>query len=213
MNNKNIPIAIIYCIFTVLSIPLLIYNIFRIFSFGNSYQKICYLILGISIFFYALFNTLSHWITKNNHTPKPLIKMSRITSSLIISAILLSYAFGILTGASRWVMFGLVCLFFLYNELFFSIWTNIPFFLSEIFKDSNYIVYLIFLPNIISFFTKNNFLLFLVLTITCFILIIISLVFKYIYAKQKRIGLYTASKLLSICALIFQILILLPSLP
>jgi len=214
MNNKNIPIAILYCILSVLSIPFLILLIVHIFLFGNVYHKICFLILGISIFLYALFNTLSHWIVINSNTPKSLKKVALLSSSLLISSILLCYSFSTLSGVSKWIMFGLVSLFFMYNELFFSIWTNIPFFLAEIFKDTNYIIFIIFLPNIIHFFIEKNLtLLFVLSTIASIILIIISSVFKYIYAKKKTLYLYTISKVLILCSLIIQVLNLLYTIP
>lgn len=214
MNSRNIPIAIFYCILSVLSIPLLISIIFRIFLFGNNYHRISFLIFGISVFLYTLFNTLSHWITINGTPSKTLKKLSLIFSSMLISALLLCYSFSILTNVPKWIMFGMISLFFMYNELFFSIWTNIPFFLAEIFKDTNYIIYLIFLPLFFSFFATINVLpFFIIATILCFALMITSIIFKYIFAIKEIPNFYTVSKVLALCTLIIQVPILFCMIP
>ena len=210
MKSRNLPIAIIYCVFCVLSIPLLIALIYYNFLFGTIYHRVSFLILGISVFLYALFNTLSHWITKDQLTLNSLKKISLITSSLVISSILLVYSFCTLDMAAKWIMFGLICLFFAINQLLFFIWTKIPFFLAEIFKDINYIIYLIFLPCFLHYFLINDmFLSFIILTITSVILLIISIIFKYIFSGTNKVWLYTVSRILSLCSLIIQIIIFL----
>ena len=209
MEKRNLPIALVYCVLTVLSIPLLIIYIFRFFSYGTIFHKICFTILGISTFLYALFNTLYHWITINKKTLKSLSKIALLSSSLIIFSVLLCYSFCTLSGAKKWIMFSFISLFFAYEQIFFSIWTKIPFFIAEIFKDINCIVIFIFFPTIIHFvYGINKLPLFIFFLIVCIILMVVSIVFKYIYTGTKKACYYTTSRILAILTLTLQIILL-----
>lgn len=204
MNNKNLPIAISYAFLNIFLFFLLLQFYFTNFLMCNTFYKISFIILSVSMLLYTLFQSLFHWITKNEKTLTVLNVLAKDTSTMLISAILLSYSFCIFSGPIKWVSFGLICLFFSICILFFSIWTKIPYFLSEIFKDINLISILIFSPNIFINLSKSGSTHAIILIIISILLYILSIVLKYVSCAKKSLQTYSIHKFLNISIVLLQ---------
>ncbi len=200
MDKKNLPIAIVYCVFSSLAIINLFFIIFFSFLHGNNYSIISAFFIGISVFLYSLFNCLFHWITHNTKTLKSLNKIRLITEISTIYSILFYFSFIFISGPQKWVFFGINSLFFAINLLLFFIWTNIPYFIAEIFKDIMFLPLIIFAFSIVPSLCSN---IYLTLIFVILLLInIISIIFKYIYSGTKHRAFYNTSRILNICSII-----------
>ena len=203
MKKRNLPIAIIYCVLNFIAIINLFFIIFFTFKHGNSLKIISAFFIGISMFFYTLFNCLFHWITHNTESLKSLNKISLITDITLIFSFLMYYSFSFMNGPLKWVFFGMNCLFFAVYFFLFFIWTNIPFFIAEILKDTMFLPFIIFSFAIIPSVCKN--VITLIIFITIVLLLILSIIFKYVFAGTRKVSFYNVSQILKICSILLNI--------
>ena len=204
MKEKNLPIAIIYCVLA----SLFLFNIFLLlpfaFSKGSDISIICAFFIGITLFLYALFNCLFHWITNKTNTLHVLNKLAQIADILMIFSFSFFYSFVFLENAQKWIFFGINLLFLFFDIFIFSIWTKIPYFLSEIFKDMMIIPYIVFgysiLKNLIASIPA------ILLIISILLLYILSIIFKYLFSGTSRNAFYNTSKILYIICILLNLI-------
>lgn len=204
MEKRNLPMAIIYCVLASLLSLNIFFILYYAFSKGGHILIISAFFIGISSFLYALFNCLFHWITKKTNTLHSLNKLAQITDIIMIFSFSFFYSFIFLNNAQKWVFIGINLFFLFFNIILFSIWTNIPYFLLEIFKDTMLISYIIFSYSLLKSIFLHVSIILIIIGLS--LLYTLSIIFKYIFAGTKIKAFYNTSRILYIACIILNLL-------